>query len=494
VHPAVIPDPAELTFLPASFTITPTTRLLAAPGIAATHLAALLRRSTGHALPLETGDADRGTIALTLDGPADLGEEGYLLDVDDLGVRLRAHTDEGLFRGVQTLRQLLPAALERGEPQPGPWNIPGVRLEDRPRFAWRGIMLDVARHFFGVEEVKRLIDLVVPYKINVLHLHLTDDQGWRLAIDGWPRLAHYGGGSEVGGGSGGFYTKADYSEIVRYAAERYLTVVPEIDLPGHTNAALASYPELNSDGVAPDRYTGIEVGFSSLSTGEEITYRFIDEVLGEVAALTPGPYLHIGGDEAQATDPAEYTRFIQRVERIVRAHGKEMVGWQEIASAPLTSGTVVQHWRPARGSAPDVEARTLVDAVRRGARIVMSPAQHTYLDLKYDQGSRLGQDWAGTLEARQSYEWDPATLLDGVGEDDVLGVEAALWTETITSWDDITYMTLPRLMGIAERGWSPATGRSWDEYASRLAAHAPRWTAGNLNFHRSPEVPWPAAD
>jgi hexosaminidase len=496
VHPAVIPAPAKSTSLPASFIITPDTRIVADPGIGATRLAALLRRPTGFTLPLtpvSTGGTGGGTITLSLDGPPDLSQEGYLLDVDDSGVRLRAYTDEGLFRGTQTLRQLLPADVERDEPGSGPWIIPGVRIEDRPRFAWRGIMLDVARHFFGVREVKRLIDLVVPYKINVLHLHLTDDQGWRLAVDGWPRLATYGGAGEVGGGSGGFYTKADYTEIVRYAAERYVMVVPEIDLPGHTNAALASYPELNTGGVAPERYTGIEVGFSSLSIGKELTYRFVDQVLGEVAELTPGPYLHIGGDEAQATDPAEYATFLQRVERIVRAHGKTMVGWQEIGSAPLTPGNVVQHWRP-KGAVPASKTRELVEAVRGGARLIMSPAQHTYLDLKYDPGSRLGQDWAGTVETRQSYEWDPVTLLDGVRESDVLGVEAALWTETITSWNDIAHMTLPRLPGLAERGWSPAAGRSWDEYASRLAAHAPRWAAADLDFHRSPGVPWPVAE
>jgi hexosaminidase len=471
----LIPAPATLTALPESFALTPATAISAPPGHAATQLAGLLRRPVTSA----------GAITLTLDGPAELGREGYLLDVDGTGVRLRAHTDEGLFRGVQTLRQLLPADVEGPSPQTTPWIVPGVRIEDRPRFAWRGVMLDVARHFFPVEDVKRFIDLAVPYKINILHLHLSDDQGWRLAVGGWPRLTTYGGGSEVGGGPGGFYTQDDYTEIVRYAAERHLTVVPEIDAPGHTNAALASYPELTRDGVAPERYTGIEVGFSSLAADLDVTYRFLDEVIGEIAALTPGPYLHIGGDEAHSTEPAEYARFITYLEQTVRRHGKTMLGWQEVAAAPLTPGDIVQYWRVLSGHEPDI--RPARDALAHGANQIMYPAMHTYLDLKYSGESALGQDWAGLLEARQSYEWDPAALIEGVGETDVLGVEAALWTETLATWEDLTYMTLPRLPGIAEIGWSPAGG-TWSGYAPRIAAHQTRWAAAGLRYHHSPDL------
>ena len=391
----------------------------------------------------------------------------------------------GLFRGVQTLRQLLPATVEHPTRQRGPWRVPAVRIADHPRFAWRGAALDVARHFFSVADVERYIDLISLYKLNVLHLHLTDDQGWRIAIDGWPRLTTHGGSTEVGGGRGGFYSKRDYLEIVRYARDRYVTVVPEIDVPGHTNAALASYPELNCDGNAPELYTGINVGFTSLCLDKAVTYRFLDEVIGEVAALTPGPYLHIGGDEAKTVPPDRYAAFVERVQRIVRAHGKRMIGWEETAKARLLPTSVVQYWDVR--SSPD----PVRQAVRRGTRLVLSPASKVYLDMKYDAHTELGLEWAGHVEVRDAYDWDPAELLDGVAEKDVLGVEAQLWSETIRSVGDIEFMAFPRLPGIAEVAWSPAAGRSWDRFRRRLAEQAPRWSALGVNYHRSPQVPWP---
>ena len=239
-----------------------------------------------------------------------------------------------------------------------------MRIDDRPRFRWRGAHLDVSRHFFSVAEVKRYIDLISQYKVNVLHLHLSDDQGWRIAIDSWPRLTSVGGSTEVGGGPGGYYTKRDYRELVRYAAARYITVVPEIDTPGHTNAALASYAELNCDGIAPPLYTGIDVGFSSLCVDKEITYEFLDDVIRELAALTPGPYLHMGGDEAHSTEDADYVRFIERVQPIVAAHGKRLMGWEEIAQAPLLPG----HARPALEHRPPGPRRAPSSRARRSRR------------------------------------------------------------------------------------------------------------------------------
>ncbi|WP_222720629.1 beta-N-acetylhexosaminidase [Actinomadura sp. HBU206391] len=489
---SVIPEPVSLTTVAETYTLTADAKISvpAGPGEAvAARLAALLRRPTGYALPVNPPSRPAtGDITLSLDGPERLGREGYLLRTGHEGVRLSAHTAEGLFRGVQTLRQLLPAAVESTDVRPGPWTIPGVRVDDRPRFAWRGVMLDVARHFFDTGTVKRFIDQAAAYKINTLHLHLTDDQGWRLMIDRWPRLAAYGGGTEVGGGAGGHYTKADYREIVDHAAACHMTVVPEIDAPGHTNAALASYPELTAGGPAPDRYTGIEVGFSSLHAREEVTYRFLGDVLEEVAELTPGPYLHIGGDEAHSTDPADYAEFLARAQRIVAEQSKTAVVWQEAAATALAPGALVQYWRPAKGSQPYTQAAR--DAARQGARLILSPADHAYLDGKYHAGTELGLDWAGHVGVRDSYTWDPATHIDGVGEPDIAGVEAPLWSETLTGRADIDFMVFPRLPGIAEIGWSPAEGRSWDSYRHRLAAHGARWTAAGTAFYRSPEVDW----
>jgi hexosaminidase len=409
-----------------------------------------------------------------------LGEEGYELTITPERVSLAAYRPAGMFWGVQTIRQLLPPAVECSTAQAGPWEMAAGTIRDCPRFVWRGAMLDVARHFFGVADVKRYIDLIAGYKLNRLHLHLSDDQGWRLEIRSWPRLATHGGSTAVGGGPGGFYTQADYAEIVAYAQSRHIVVVPEIDMPGHTNAALASYAELNCDGVAPPLYTGIAVGFSSLCMGKEVTLSFVDDVVGEIAALTPGPYLHIGGDEAAAMGADDYVRFVERAQAIVRAHGKQMVGWEEIASAGLLTTSVAQHWHS------DLARR----AAKQGAKVILSPASKTYLDMKYDAATPLGLEWAGHVDVADAYAWDPAALVDGLAESDVLGVEAPLWSETLRTIADIEFMAFPRLAGIAEIGWSPAAGRRWEEYALRLGSHGPRLAALGVNFYRSPAVPW----
>jgi hexosaminidase len=493
----VIPKPVSIERSGGEpFALTSDTRIVVEQGSreaagVGNYLARLLRRSTGYSLPVRSGDSSGGepAIFLELDRSPQSGDEGYRLRVSRTDVRLEAATGAGLFHGVQTLRQLLPAKVESSSVQPGPWTVPRMRVADRPRFAWRGAHLDVSRHFFSVDEVKRYIDLISQYKVNVLHLHLSDDQGWRIVIDSWPRLATIGGSTEVGGGPGGFYTKRDYREIVHYAADRYLTVVPEIDTPGHTNAALASYADLNCSGVAPPLYTGTDVGFSSLCVDKEITYQFLDDVVRELADLTPGSYLHLGGDEAHETTQEDYLSFLDRLQPIVARHGKQMIGWEEIVQAPLRPGTLAQHWSPATGSEPGTELAR--QAVAQGVKLVMSPANHAYLDMKYDPSTPLGLSWAGFVEARDSYEWDPATLVDGVGEQNVIGVESALWSETLEDIDDIEFMAFPRLPGLAEIGWSPRQGRGWDEYRVRLAAQGPRWEAQGVDFYRSPQVQWP---
>jgi hexosaminidase len=345
-------------------------------------------------------------------------------------------------------------------------------------------MLDVARHFLDVGVVQRVIDLASMYKMNYLHLHLTDDQGWRVAIDRWPRLTAYGAGTEVGSGPGGYYTKADYREIVEYAARHFMTVVPEVDLPGHTNAALASYPELNCDGRAPGRYTGLEVGFSALCAGNDLTYRFLDDVFGELAELTPGPYLHIGGDEALTLSREDYATMVVRAQEIVAGHGKAALGWHEVAAARLAPATVLQFW----GVTPD--APEVIAAVRQGNKVIMSPANRTYLDMKYDESSPIGLSWAGTVNVAQAYDWNPATYLAGIDETAVLGVESPLWTETVRSVPDVEYLAFPRLVATAEIGWSPSSAHDWTAFRTRLGAQAPRWDALGLGFFRAAEVPW----
>ncbi|MFY1617132.1 beta-N-acetylhexosaminidase [Micromonospora sp. WMMD736] len=500
----VVPAPERVEADPtATFTLDGDTaiRVTAAPDArqVADQLAELLRPATGYPLPVaETLAAEKnGTLTLTLAGTAfpppgtdaesaDLGAEGYRLDVTATGVRVVAETATGLFYGVQTLRQLLPAAIESPTPVTARWTLPGGTILDRPRFPYRGTMLDVARHFFAVEDVLRVIDHLARYKLNHLHLHLTDDQGWRIAVDSWPRLATVGGATEVGGGPGGHYTKDDYRRIVSYASARHVTVVPEIDLPGHTNAALVAYPRLAPDKVAPAPYTGTEVGFSYVDPADEQTYDFIADVLGEVAALTPGPWLHIGGDEAFKVKGEVYTGFVERTQRLVADTGKTVVGWHQLAPAAHVDGRVLQWW------GTDTDDPTTADAVRRGARLIVSPGNHAYLDMKYAEDTPIGHDWAGLIDVRRAYDWDPGTHVAGVPATAVLGVEAPLWTESVTSLADIEFLLLPRLPAIAELGWSPRATHDWAGFRDRLAGHGPRWSAAGITFHRSPEIPWPA--
>ena len=457
------------------------------------YLAGVLRGATGYPLPLTTTGpaAPAGGIALSLIDPESpdpsVGREGYELAVTADGVVIRAGTATGLFYGVQTLRQLLPAEIESTTEQPGPWTIPGGRIVDHPRFPYRGAMLDVSRHFFPADDVMRYLDQLARYKINHLHLHLSDDQGWRIAVDSWPLLTAVGGATEVDGGPGGFYTKAQYREIVAYAAARHITIVPEIDVPGHTNAALASYGSLAPDGVARPPYTGTDVGFSALCVERDLTYDFLDDVLGEVAALTPGPFLHIGGDEAFTVTPADYAAFMNRVQKIVTAKGKTVMGWHQIAAADHADGRVIQYWGTTTADA------AVTVAIDQGARVVLSPSNRAYLDMKYTDETPLGQNWAGLVEVREAYDWDPGSYLAGVPAPAVLGVEAPLWTETVTTTGDVEFMTFPRLPAVAELGWSPASTHDWEGFRLRLAAQGRRWTAAGIAFYRSPQVPWDAA-
>ncbi|MEU2611087.1 beta-N-acetylhexosaminidase [Micromonospora sp. NPDC007271] len=498
----VAPDATADFTLPADAVI----RVDAVPGArdVAEQLAELLRPATGYPLPVaDTAPAQHdGLLVLTLSGatvPADpavragaaildgaaLGDEGYRLDVSASRIRITAVTPAGLFHGVQTLRQLLPAAVESATPVAERWVVPGGAVVDRPRFAYRGAMLDVARHFFPVEDVLRVVDHLARYKLNHLHLHLTDDQGWRIAVDAWPKLTEVGGTTEVGGGPGGWYTKNDYLRIVRHAARRHVTVVPEIDLPGHTNAALVAYPELAPDKIAPPPYTGTEVGFSYIDPADERTYDFVADVLREVAALTPGPWLHIGGDEAFKVPADTYHGFIERAQELVAATGKIVIGWHQLAPAGHAEGRVLQWW------GTNADDPVTADAVRRGARLILSPANHAYLDMKYAPDTPIGHDWAGLTDVRKAYDWDPGAHLADVPGAAILGVEAPLWTESVTSLAEIEYLLLPRLPAIAELGWSPRATHDWAGFRERLAGHGPRWAVAGITFHRSPEVPWP---
>jgi len=445
-------------------------------------LASSLRSSTGWPWNVTHGDPSPGDIVLRIEkAEADLGAEAYVLIVDERYATVQASSSAGVFYGTQTLLQLLPSEVELPAASGSVvWRVPMVAIEDRPRFAWRGTMLDVARHFFTVDEVKRLIDVAASYKINRFHLHLTDDSGWRIEIKSWPNLTATGATTDYSAGPGGYYTQEDLADIVAYAAERFIMIVPEIDLPGHSNAALASYAELNESGQATELTPTVALGASSLWIGGPDTARFVDDVVGEVAALIPGPYFHIGGDEAFAVEPDDYASFIQMTQDIVESHGKTMIGWDEIGPAGLHPPFLLQYWLSL------ASARQGRD---QGAKIIASPAAHAYLDMKYDESTPIGLAWAGFTDVRDAYEWDP--VQPGLAEEDVIGLEAPLWTETMDDAAEIDFMMFPRLLGYAEIGWSPRDGRSWQEYRERLAQHGARLDARGIGFYRSPLVDWP---
>lgn len=487
---SIIPKPSSVTATGSSFALTEKSGIYFQGSSAelkwiGQYLADILNPSTGFNIEVKSTDQipESGNIYLTLSSEnTELGTEGYYISVTEDIVTIKAQNPEGIFMGVQTLRQILPAKIETTSVQKGPWEIATGTIQDNPTYGYRGAMLDVSRHFFEVKDVKRYIDLLAIYKMNTLHLHLSDDQGWRIEIKSWPNLTTHGGSTEVGGKTGNlFYTQEQYKEIVAYAKDRFITIVPEIDMPGHTNAALASYAELNCDGKATELYTGTEVGFSTLCTDKEITYQFIDDVIRELSEITPGPYIHIGGDESHVTPMEDYIPFINRVQEIVLKYDKKVLGWDEIAHSELVPNSTVQYW---------AKAENALKGVKQGGKVLMSPATKTYLDMQYDSTTQWGLHWAAYIEVDEAYNWDPATLVDGITKEDILGVESPLWSETLTNMEEIEYMVFPRLLCHAEVGWTDKSNRNWDEFKVRLGQHCSRFEALEINYYPSKIVPW----
>ncbi|MGN8025189.1 family 20 glycosylhydrolase [Microbacterium sp. 22242] len=435
-------------------------------------------------------------IVLSIE-PATGSPEGYALDAADRRILIVGHDAAGLFYGTRTLLQLI-------RRDAAGWSVPVIRIDDAPRFAYRGVMLDVARHFFGVDDVRRYIDRAADLKLNHLHLHLSDDQGWRIQIDAWPLLAERGGAGDAGGGSGGFFTKDDYREIVAHAALRHMTVVPEIDLPGHTHAVGIGYPELVEQPVITAAtvaeaellgqplpvhgvpYAGWSVGHSSVRIHDERTYDLIRDVLTEIADLTPGPFLHIGGDECLGTTPADFALFLQRVSRIAAGTGKTPVAWHEAgAVADLAEGMIGQYWAcAAPGSVHGAHAAHFVE---RGGALILSPSDRVYLDMKPRGDFPLGLTWAGIVPLRTAYDWEPTAVVPGIPESGILGVEAPLWTETVSTLREADSLVHPRLSAAAEIAWSPRHGpeRTWESFHARVAALLDGWQASGIAVDRA---------
>jgi hexosaminidase len=523
--PAVVPAPLRLEARTGAFALGPETRIVidenrdeARP--VATFLRDMLKSPTGYDLAIEvsTGAAGEmplraGAICLRLaDLEGRLGREGYLLDVGADRILLEAAAPAGLFYGVQTLRQLLPAAIEKPGGA-GPWTVPAVSIEDRPRFGWRGGMLDCARHFFPKDFVKRWIDILAGHKLNVFHWHLTDDQGWRIEIKKYPRLTEVGAWrvdredqhwnardpQKPGEAAtyGGFYTQEDIREIVAYAASRFITVVPEIEMPGHAKAALAAYPELSCTGgpftVQPGGYWPITDVFCP---GNDGAFEFLENVLAEVVGLFPGPFVHIGGDEVDKTewkrcpkcrarmkteglkDESELqSYFVRRMEKVLTAKGKRLIGWDEILEGGLAPQATVMSWRGTEGG---------IAAARAGHDVVMSPTSHCYIDYYQGRPDVEPPGIGGYLPLSKVYSFEPVPdVLTEAEAGHILGGQVNLWTEYVSNGRHAEYMALPRLAALAEAVWSPKERRDWANFAARIGALLPRYEKAGLNFSRS---------
>ncbi|MBG0832614.1 family 20 glycosylhydrolase [Planomonospora sp. ID67723] len=441
--------------------------------------------------------------------------ECHELAVTAGGATVTASSAEGLFRGAVAFAQLL-----TGDDAGDGLTAPGVRVLDGPALRWRGLSLDVVRRFFPVEQVKKVVDLLALYRFNVLHLHLTDSQAWRLEITGRPELtdpANWPGGDGSRNGDGPqSYGRDDYREIVAYAAARFVTVVPEVDMPGHALAAVRAYPELGGEDEPPHPLLPF------LDPRAEATDGFVADVLRELARLTPGPFLHVGGDEALGMPHELYAAFTARALELVRATGKRAVAWQEAArSGALTPADLAQCWigsdhvfdaEAARALAPaeyhpliDLVARSfegapqdVPEAVAAGACVLASPSSVLYLDRRYAEDSLLAEQTARRTRvgfadyeprtSRELFGWRPETLAEIPAGARLAGVEAAIWCETVTDFDDLAFLLLPRLAGIAEKTWTPqATG--WPDHRGRVAAHARWWERlGWGGYYRSADV------
>ena len=405
------------------------------------------------------GDAEgaaSGPIVLALGCPH-ASAEAYRLTITRTEIRIQGASPAGVFRGLQTLRQILAASTP--DPTTRIRVLPLGVIEDAPVLSYRGTMLDVARHFYTVAEVKQYIDQIAQYKINALHLHLSDDQGWRIEIKAYPRLTEIGAATEVGGGPGGYYTQEDFLELQDYAAQRFIQIIPEIDMPGHTNAAIVAYPELNGNGKAVSPYTGTAVGFSTFNARNEAVYTFIDQVVQEISALSTSPYFHLGGDESHVTSKEDYVFFVERVGEIIRTHQKTPIGWDEVAQTDLGPGSVAQFWSSEKNA---------LAAADKKMKVLMSPAKKAYLDMQYDSLSPYGLHWAGYISVQDAYNWDPLSYVPGLDAEQILGIEAPLWSETISDSSGLEYLAFPRLIGLAELGWTPQSLRSWEDFNRRL--------------------------
>lgn len=519
----LIPQPAGIRQGNGYYTLTAKTKITfnqAQARDVAEMLAQKLNTATGFGMKPGMGKGGGIQLLINMEPDTVLGNEGYTLVSSPKGVVLRANKPAGLFYGMQTLLQLLPAEIESPQAVKTRWIIPAVNITDYPRFGWRGLMLDVSRHFFTKDQVKQYIDQMARYKFNTFHWHLTDDEGWRIEIKSLPKLTevgawrvqrygHFGDRDFPKPGEpatdGGFYTQDDIREVIQYANQRHITIVPEIDVPGHSMAAIASYPELS---CKKDTSTRVSPGapFSewygngtfkmnvenALNPSDENVYVFLDKVFTEVAALFPGKYIHVGGDECykgywandagcqalmqklgirHVEDLQGY--FMGRVEAILKSKGKKLIGWDEILDGGISPEATVMSWRGMKGG---------ITAAKMGHDVVMTPTTYTYLD--YVQGERtIDPPIYAELRLNKCYSFEPVP--DGVDATYILGGQGNLWTEQVPTLRHAQYMTYPRAWALAEVYWSQKAAKNWDHFIKRVENNFERSDLAGINYSKA---------
>ena len=515
--PGLVPVPMEVTESAGTpFQIGATLSIgyaksLPASQEAAQFLADCLTKSGGVKCTVAGGEPNAGVTLAT--GDAALGDEGYSLNVSDKGVVIHAASSAGFFYGIQTLRQLLPPEASFGATRAAKaeFTIHAVEIKDRPAYRWRGLLLDSCRHFFGKDEVEKILDLMASQKLNTFHWHLTDDQGWRIEIWKHPKLTEVGAwrpGIGFGmdpketthyradGKYGGFYSQQDIREIVAYAAKRHITIVPEIEIPGHAMAALVAYPELNCNPEAMAKKTMPEGGAISRDVycpGKEETFKFLEEVLGEVTELFPSKYIHIGGDECPKDNwkqcPACQKRIkdnglkneeelqsyvTKRIETFLNSKGKNLIGWDEILEGGLAPRAAVMSWRGTAGG---------IKAASEGHDVVMTPTANCYIDYpQAQQGEPKGM--TGFLPLKTVYAFDPAVGIPEDKRQHLLGGQVNLWTELIASDTHAEYMIAPRVSALAEVVWSPKGRQDWGTFQARMRDQFLRYKAAGFNYRQ----------
>jgi hexosaminidase len=504
---AIVPRPAVLEPRQGTFSFNPQTRIAVTRETRelGERLRMELRPATG--LPLElTGRAGTNTVVLRLDkGLAKFGPEAYRLDAGSDQIEIRASQPAGIFYGIQTLRQMLPTAVFRHARQEGvEWRVPAAHVEDQPRFGWRGALLDVGRHFMPKEFLLKFVDLLALHKLNTLHLHLTEDQGWRIEIKKYPKLTEVGSSRSdtmltynppvyEGKPHAGFYSQDDLRELVAYAKERFVTVVPEIEMPGHCQAAIAAYPELGNLGERLD--VGIKWGVNeNVYNVDDRTIEFNKDVLREVLAIFPSKFIHIGGDEVPKKQWKESPKvqarmrelglkdehemqswFVRQIDAFLTENGRRLVGWDEILEGGLAPGATVMSWRGENGG---------IAAAKSGHDVVMAPNEWTYFD-HYQSKDHAKEPHAigGFLPLEKAYAYDPMPKgLSDAQARHVLGAQGQLWTEYIPGPKAVEYMAFPRMCALAEAVWSPAEVKSYDAFLARLGVHLDRLVAKDVKF------------